>query len=278
MPWRVSWTALLVALLAWPGPALSQTQSTNEAIDALPWIVGAGLRTVPGADATYWQSADQGWLGGPDAIQALTLSQGTNLWPATVGLAVDITDGVIVIIEDFNIGYVEHSTLEDLRSDQLFTILKMLTEGMNRQRRRNGHPTVDVVGYEIEPRYDALLDAFYWATRVRLSDGTESINATAARLTRDGYAAVSWIGSAGQFAGRDTIERTLAPFNLNEGARHADFREGDPVAEVDLETLVALLAGGAPSSVATAVSLLKYAGLVLLLPLMFAGWRFYRRQ
>ena len=278
MSWRVGQIALLVALLASPGPAASQISSTNEAIGALPWTFGAGIRSVPGADATYWQSADQAWLGGPDAIQALTLSQGTNLWPTAVGLAVDVTDGVVVIIEDSDIGYVDRSNLENLRSDHLFNILKTLTEGTNRERRRNGHPTVDVIGYEIEPRHDARLDASYWAIRVRLSDGTESVNATAVRLTRDGYATVTWVGTAGQFAGRDTIERTLAPFNLDEGAHHADFREGDPVADVDLEALVTLLAGGVPSSVATAVSLMKYAGLVLLLPLIFAAWRLYRRE
>ena len=73
------------------------------------------------------------------------------------------------------------------------------------------------------------------------------------------------------------MESTLAAFRFNAGARYADFREGDPIAEVSLEGLMAHLLG-VPPSVVTAISLLKYAWVVLLLPLLFASFRLYWRQ
>ena len=277
MPSRVFRTALLVALLAWPGPAASQNQSTQEALEALPWTVGAGFRTVPGVDATYWQSADQIWLSGEDVTRMATLAQAEVGAQTAVGVAIDVDDETIIGIQYNDSGYIEQTRLENLQPAVLFDIMKQVMESRNTERRRNGRPTVELVGYAIEPWYDAQRNAAYWAVRRRESDGTEDIHALAVKLARGGFAVISWIGPREQFAGRRTMETTLAAFRFNDGARYADFRDGDPVAQRDLEDLVAHLAG-VPPSVVTALTLMKYAGVVLLLPLIFAGLRYYWRQ
>ena len=264
-------------MLAWPGSAAGQSQSTLEAIADLPWTVGAGFRTVPGADATYWQSADQMWLSGEDALEALTLAHATIEPSTSVGLSVNLHSGTVVIIESDSSGYVEETSMEHLHPAMVIGLMRRLHDRANTDRRRNGQPTVDLIEYEIEPWYDAQLNAAYWAVRLRDSHGVETVNAIALKLSRNGYAAISWFGPHQQFAGRRTMESTLAAFRLNAGARYADFREGDPVAEVDLEGLMAHLLG-VPPSVVTATSLLKYAGIVLLLPFLFATWRRYVRR
>lgn len=277
MSWRGFGAILLATIMAWPGSVAGQNQSTMEAIAALPWTVGAGFRTVPGVDATYWQSADQIWLSGEDVTRMATLAQAEVGAQTAVGVAVDVDDETIISIGYDNSGYIEQTRLENLQPAVLFDIMKQVMESRNTERRRNGRPTVELVGYAIEPSYDAQRNAAYWAVRRRESDGTEDIHALAVKLARGGFAVISWIGPHEHFAGRRTMETTLAALRFNDGARYADFRDGDPVAQHDLEDLVAHLAG-VPPSVVTALTLMKYAGLVLLLPLVFAGFRHYWRQ
>ncbi len=268
---------LLLVLLSWSGSAVGQTPSTQEAIAALPWTLGSGFRTVPGVDATYTQSADQMWLSGEDAVQFLTLAHAFIEPSPSVGLAINMHNGTVIIIENDASGYVEQTKMEHLHPAMVLGLVRQLHDRANTDRRRNGQPTVDQIEYEIEPWYNPRLNAAYWAVRLRDNQGVETINAVALKLSRSGYAVISWFGPHEHFAGHRTMEATLAAFRFNAGARYADFREGDPVAEADLEGLMAHLLG-VPPSVITAFSLLKHAWVVLLLPLFFAGFRRYWRQ
>ena len=280
-------TIALVLISSAP-PALGQSDQAIDEVLNLPWVIEPGVRTVPGADATYRQSDTQMWVDGQDAVRALTLAEGTNQWDAVVGLAIDFIDETQIVIQDFDIGYIDDDDWGDFDPAVVLSALREATEDANTERRRNGYPTLQVLGYAVEPRYDPTLDAVYWAVRVMVSTGDRVINAVALKLSRDGFSSITWVGSVDQFTGRETLEVALAPYSFDQGARYADFRAGDAVAGVGLATLATRLitgrdAGGAGRAAATGllavlVAFAKKAWFLLLVPFLFIGRLFRRRK
>lgn len=195
--------------------------------------------------------------GNPEDHSVLGLLFGPNQGPET-----DNGWAVVVSFEDS--GFVKD---DDARSINYSDLLKSMQEGTveeNKMRKKQGYPTVDLLGWAEQPHYDSAKKTLYWAKRLRF-EGIEEpqLNYNMRVLGRRGVLELNPLGGESQLATlRETAPVILAATSFTQGNRYEDFSEssGDKVAAYGI---AGLITGG----------LLLKTGLlkVLLKPLIFLG-------
>ena len=159
-----------------------------------------------------------------------------------------------IVFEFDECGYVKDEEGADLDADAILDSIKRGTAAANKQRRERGWPEMTIVGWEIEPRYDAKSNNLVWAPLAE-SEGTEIVNYNTRLLGRRGVMEVALVidpedlqGVLGEF------ETLMSGYAFSEGNRYAEFRVGDRIAEYGL---TALITGGA-AAVALKSGLFKW--------------------
>ncbi len=168
-------------------------------------------------------------------------------------------------------GYVMDDERNKLNPDQLLAAIKQGAAGGNRERERHGTPTVEVVGWELRPRYDPVAHSLDWAVR-GVSQGRPVVNYNARLLGRNGVMQAILIVAPDKL--RETLPQfrdSLAGFSFLPGQKYAEYRPGDRVAAAGLSALVV----GLPSGT-SATTLLAW--LLALLVLAGAAFAFLRRR
>ena len=276
---RFALTLFLAVVAAAPAAAQS------DPIEALDWQAQRVAYEVPGSKSTYSLGPDERIVLGAQARRYLALTQGIDGWPDVVALIESTggpTAGSFIDIEYHEIGYLEDGDWTDVAPDSLLQEIIDGTRESNPIRAQNGYPTLEVLGWAEEPFYNQRNNTVYWATRLRDSEGMESINAIALKLGRHGYAKLTWTGGPEQFRNaKVALGPALASYDYKEGARYADFRAGDAVAAVGLGALaVSMMTGNRKAwgtgLLAGAMILLKKFWYLLLLPFLALG-RLFRR-
>ena len=132
----------------------------------------------------------------------------------------------------------------------------------NEQRRTMGLHELELLGWEVPPRYNAQTHNLEWATRVRPKGGGGiSINYNTRLLGRKGVMEVALICEPEEMPRlMPDYQAIMAGFKYSGGESYAEYRAGDKVAQYGL---AALVAGGA------AVAASK-AGLFAKLGVLFA--------
>ncbi len=239
---------IILALLVWTVPAVGQDPATLRQIEAeltsLPWAMGPAVQAVPGASATYRQSRDERWLAGENAVRAMTLLTGSDQWQDDTAVALDIYNQTQIVIEHYDVGHVDDADWLELDTAGVLEKAQETLENANEERRRQHYPTGDLAGFALEPEYYEEENAVYWAMRYLSSNGSYYVTGNVLKLSRSGLTHLVWAGPVSRFQGRRTLEAAMAPFRYDDGARYADFMEGDEVAGFGLAAAATTLASG----------------------------------
>ncbi len=141
------------------------------------------------------------------------------------------------------IGWVESDDARDADYDELLAQMKADTRELNAQRRAEGFPQVQVMGWAQEPRHDSVANTVSWARELRFFDGggAHTLHYDLRLLGRYGVLSMNIVGEMDQLpeirAGADALSRRAS---FNPGARYADFdEERDTVAGYGVAGLVA---------------------------------------
>lgn len=139
-------------------------------------------------------------------------------------------------------GYVKDDDKDKLDANKLLAAIKEGAARGNKERQRNGGSPIEVVGWEIPPKYDSGTHNLEWAIR-GISDGQPLLNYNTRLLGRKGVMEVILVVSP------ENLTQTLPAFrtvlggcSYHAGQTYAEYRPGDKVAKYGL---AALVVGGA---------------------------------
>lgn len=155
----------------------------------------------------------------------------TNCWVVTI----DYNEG----------GYVKDDDASKINYDDLLAKMRKGVAASNQERKKEGYPTVELLGWAAPPHYDAATHKLYWAKKLKFEGAEDdTLNYSIRMLGRKGVLELNAIASVDQFAEIDAqTPQILGMVDFKEGSRYADFDpKVDKVAKYGIATLVA---GGA---------------------------------
>lgn len=174
--------------------------------------------------------------------------------------------GVVLTFEET--GYVSDEDASGLDYDMLIDAMRDGLDQENAQRKTQGYPSIDIIGWAAEPRYDAATHKLYWAKEIAFGgEPVHTLNYDMRVLGRQGVLSLNFVATVDQLA---EIEKAspavLAIPEFDSGFRYADF---DAAVDKKADFGVVGLIGGA----AAAAALAKNGGL-LAAALLFLkkGW------
>jgi len=147
-----------------------------------------------------------------------------------------------VIFEFSDVGYVKDDEKDQLDADKLLAAIKRGTAEANKERVSAGNPPLEIVGWEVPPKYDATTHNLEWA--IRATSGDRAIlNYNTRLLGRKGVMEVVLIVDPENLPETlPTFRNLLAGYSFSTGNNYAEYRSGDKVAKYGL---AALVVGGA---------------------------------
>lgn len=148
-------------------------------------------------------------------------------------------DGWFVAVEWEELGHIHDTDAERLDAAALLADLRKTNETTNRERRKRGLSTVEIVGWFQKPRYHADMHALLWAIKAKDRSGTW-INYKARMLGRSGVLSLNLVTDPGAVKRyRQHADRLLRATRFIPGERYEDFQAGiDPDAGLDLSGLI----------------------------------------
>lgn len=169
------------------------------------------------------------------------------------------------------IGWVSGENARQADYDELLAQMQSATRARNPERRAQGFPEVQVMGWALEPRHDSVRNTVSWARELHFFDGAPTtLHYDLRLLGRRGVLSMNVVGEMDQLeeirvAAQDLAERA----SFNPGARYADFdAERDEVANYGVAGLVATGVGVAvvknAGVLAALAKLLQPLGIALL--------------
>jgi len=203
------------------------------------------------------------FLDGP-TTRALMKASGEPTSDAELGLIMPTNADWSVLFEYQEVGYVKDDDKDKLNADKLLQSIKEGTAEANKERVRNGVAPLEIVGWEVPPRYDEKTHNLEWAVRAT-SEGRQILNYNTRLLGRKGVMEVVLIVEPEQLQETlPTFRNMLANYSFQTGQTYAEYRSGDKVAKYGL---AALVVGGAAVG---AAKLGLLSGLFLILK---KGWK-----
>jgi uncharacterized membrane-anchored protein len=177
------------------------------------------------------------------ATRALLKAEGEPTSGQELGLLSSTNEHWSVIFEFSEVGYVRDDEKDTLNADKLLAQIKSGTEEANKERVRAGGTPLEIVGWEVPPKYDPVTHNLEWAVRAT-SDGRPILNYNTRLLGRKGVMEVVLIVEPDKLPTTlPTFRNLLATgYSFQTGNSYAEYRPGDKVAKYGL---AALVAGGA---------------------------------
>ena len=242
------------------GPILAQTQQPQKSkINLIKGPATAHLSNVANVDlpAGYF------FVDGKD-YRAMLKSEGEPVSGRELGLLSSTNRDFSVIFEFNDIGYVKDDDKDSLNADKLLESIKSGTAAANKQRAEAGRPAIEVIGWEIPPKYDATTHNLEWAIRGAV-EGRPILNYNTRLLGRKGIMEVVLVVQPEQLTETlPAFRKLLTGYTFQTGGSYAEYRPGDKIAKYGLGALVL---GGA------AVGAAKLGLLTWLLVFLKKGWK-----
>jgi uncharacterized membrane-anchored protein len=125
-------------------------------------------------------------------------------------------------------GYVSDSGASRINYDSLLGQLQQSAREANPERKKEGYPTMEVVGWALPPRYDAQAKKLYWAEELKFGDDTShTLNYKIRVLGRRGVLVLNAVSAMDQLPlVQEATPAALAMVDFNPGNRYADFVKG----------------------------------------------------
>jgi uncharacterized membrane-anchored protein len=181
-----------------------------------------------------------------------------------MGLLISSNEELTVVFEFSEVGYVKDDEKDKLNADKLLESYRRGTAEANKQRKEAGRPEIQVVGWDVAPRYDATTHNLEWAIR-GMVEGQPILNYDTRLLGRKGVMEVKLIVAPDKLAATlPKFREMLTGYSFHSGESYAEYRSGDKVAKYGL---TALVVGGA------AVGAAKLGLLTGLLVFLKKGWK-----
>ncbi len=147
-----------------------------------------------------------------------------------------------VVITYTDDGYVKDAEADKIDYTKLLKEMQEGTREASKERKKEGYPEIELVGWAAPPRYDKATHKMYWAKELKFSDsGENTLNYNIRILGRRGVLVLNAVAGMSDFS---MIEKNapeiVAMVNFNEGHRYTDFDgKSDKVAAYGLAALVA---------------------------------------
>jgi uncharacterized membrane-anchored protein len=212
------------------------------------------------------------WIPEPAAGQYMK-AMGNHPGESELGLIFPLADDQnwLIVADYEKAGYIKDDDAKNWNVDDLYKNIKEGTEAANEDRRKQGFPELDILGWVEKPNYTADSHRLIWSMSARTkgapADAPSSINYNTYALGREGFISLNLITPM-QDIGRDKqhAQTLLAALAFNDGKRYADFNAStDKVAEYGLAALVGGLAAKKLGMFALAAGLFaKFAKIIVL--------------
>ena len=174
--------------------------------------------------------------------RALLKREGEPVSGHELGLMAATNEQWSVFFEYNAIGYVKDDEKDKLDPDKLLDAIKRGTAEGNKERARAGKSALEIVGWEIPPKYDETTHNLEWAIRATVDD-RPILNYKTKLLGRKGVMDVILVCAPEKLPETLPQFRTLlAGYSFQSGQTYAEYRSGDKVAKYGL---AALVVGGA---------------------------------
>lgn len=198
------------------------------------------------------------------ATRALMKKFGEPVSGREMGLLRSTNEDWSVMFEFADIGYVKDDDKDKLDADKLLASIKRGNAEANKERVRAGNPPLEIVGWEMPPKYDETTHNLEWAIRAT-SAGEPILNYNTRLLGRKGVMEVVLIVDPAKLpATLPTFRNLLAGYSFQTTQSYAEYRPGDKVAKYGLAALV--VGGGA-------VAAAKLGLLASLMVFLKKGWK-----
>jgi len=243
---------LFIAIFAITTQAMAAADSSPHQMTAEEFMAQlhfqTGKITLPGNLATLDMPPNFRYLPPADAKRLLTDGWGNPPDDKSLGMIVpaDLNpldkDGWAVDIEYDKDGHVKD---DDANSIDYTKMLKEMQDSIveeNPERKKNGYPELNLIGWAEQPTYDPQAHKLYWAKEIRFGDTPENtLNYNVRVLGRKGVLVLNAISSIKQIGQIKSEMKTVTAFtDFTAGNRYNDFDSStDKVAEYGIAALVA---------------------------------------
>lgn len=261
--------AVVVLFLTFSAFAQDQTAAQSEAqkvLESIDWVHGPGkgeMKDIATIDVPQgYMFAKAGDVGKLMELMENPVSG------REVGFIAPEDMSWFMVFEFDGIGYVKDDERDKLDAGAILANIKEGTAAGNEERKKRGWSTLDIVGWEQEPRYDPNTNNLTWAVRAQ-SEGTPIVNFNTRILGREGVMEVALVCDPPQLASVTPVaNKLLGDYSFNPGKRYAEFTKGDKIAKVGL---AALIAGGGVAVAAKTGLLQKLWKVILALIIAIAA-------
>ncbi len=143
-----------------------------------------------------------------------------------------------VFYEFSETGYIKDDEKDKLDPAKLLASIKKGNDEANKERVRAGSSPLEIVGWEVQPKYDETTHNLEWAIRAT-SEGRQILNYNTRVLGRSGVMEVVLVVAPDKLT--ETLpefRKLLQDFSYKTGQTYAEYRAGDKVAKYGLSALV----------------------------------------
>lgn len=193
----------------------------------------------------------------PDGYKFLDAKQSeyvlTDLWgnPPSEVLGLLLPKDISPIDESFtyaveitysNEGYINDDDAKDLNYSDLLKEMQDDTNALNPERKKQGYPAIDLVGWASTPFYDSSSKKLHWAKEIKFEgENVNTLNYNIRVLGRKGYLNLNAIGTIDVLPlfNKD-VNEILNSVSFTNGNTYADFNpDVDKVAAYGIGGLIA---------------------------------------
>jgi len=139
-------------------------------------------------------------------------------------------------------GFIEDGDAEDIDYDDLLEEMQKDTKASNKERKKQGYGSMELMGWASTPFYDGKNKKLHWAKEIKF-EGSEvnTLNYNIRILGRKGFLTMNAIGDIGVLSlFNNDREQILASVEFNKGNRYQDFdSDFDNVASYGIGGLIA---------------------------------------
>ena len=243
--------ALAASAALWCSCAVAQetdnSAKVHQFIDSLHFR--SGTVDVAGAHAKLALSPEFRFLDAKDAQRVLSQLWGNPPDSSVLGMLVptaaplsDPDKSWAVVITYKDDGHISDKDAAQIDYDKMLNEMQESTREENPERKKQGYPELQLVGWASKPHYDAASNKIYWAKELAFGDQHEhTLNYDIRALGRGGYLSLNAVAGMSQLPLVETeMQKVLAMTEFDAGQRYADFDAStDKVAAYGLAALVA---------------------------------------
>lgn len=222
-------------------------KQAQQLIDSLQFR--SGRIDVDAAHAALDLGAEFRFLDARDAQRVLSELWGNPPAKDVLGMLVPVAAPLsepkkswAVVITYADEGHVSDKDAAAIDYEAMLKQMQQDTAEANPERKRQGYPQVELVGWAAKPHYDATTNKLYWAKELSFDGGREhALNYDIRVLGRGGYLSLNAVAGMNQLHQIEAeMQKVLALTEFDAGQRYTDFNATtDKVAAYGLGALVA---------------------------------------